>query len=107
MTQTQLKEFGNALGATVDTSFHYTAPENQSPGYCVWQEILGINLAGDDKHAESGFVIAVDYFTDEEYDSNIDAISALLDTYGSWTIESVQYEEDTGLIHYEWRLEYA
>ena len=107
MTQNELKKFGEALGNILGASYHYTAPENRPPKYAVWQELLGIDLHANNRHAESGFLISVDYFTAEEYDPNIDAISALLDVYGSWTIESVQFEQDTMLIHYEWRLEHA
>lgn len=107
MTQATLKKFGTALGAKISRAYHYTAPENCAPKYAVWQEIMGISMAGDNRHTESGFVVIVDYFTDAEYDTNIDVIETFLDGYGSWTVESVQYETDTGLIHYEWRLEYA
>lgn len=107
MTQAQLKAFGDALGEILSASFHYTAPENRPPKYAVWQEIAGTSVSANNRHAESGFTIDVDLFTREEYDTTIDAISNLLDSYGSWTIESVQYETDTGLIHYTWRLDYA
>ena len=54
---------------------------------------------------EQAITGTVDYFTLTEYDGNIEAIQLALNTVEnlSWAINSVQYEEDTNLIHYEWR----
>lgn len=106
MTQAKLRTFGAALSDVV-TAYHYRAPENQAPGYAVWAEYAGAHVSADNSHAEAAFSIAVDYFTAEEFDAKIDAISALLDTFGSWVLESVQFEPETNIIHYEWRLDYA
>lgn len=56
-------------------------------------------------NAEQGITGTVDYFTLTEYDANIEAIQVALNNVEnlSWAINSVQYEEDTNLIHYEWR----
>lgn len=106
MTQSYLKEFGRGL-ATVCKAYHYRAPENTRPGYAVWQELSGSSVSGDNRHAEALFDISVDYFTRTEFDETIDAIETFLQGYGSWHLESVQFEQDTGIIHYEWRLDYA
>lgn len=106
MTQAKLKTFGTALAAAVK-AYHYRAPENEAPGYAVWAELAATSVEADNRHAEGAFTIAVDYFTREEYDDAIDTICDLLDSFGSWVIESVQFETETGLIHYEWRLDYA
>ena len=48
----------------------------------------------------------VDYFTKEDMDPNLDTIqNALISAGISFTLESVQYEEETGYIHYEWKFE--
>lgn len=106
MTQSKLRTFGTALSAAV-TAYHYRAPENQRPGYAVWAEYAGTHVSANNSHAEAAFSIAVDYFTATEFDSAIDAICDLLDTFGSWVLESVQFEPETNIIHYEWRLDYA
>lgn len=106
MTQAKLKIFGQGLAA-VCRAYHYRCPENTKPGYVVWQELSGNSVAGDNRHSESLCEIAVDYFTKTEFDAVIDDIEAYLQDYGSWRLESVQFETDTGVIHYEWRLEYA
>ena len=107
MTQEHLKAFGLGLGQIVAKSYHYAPPENTPAAYAVWAEISGTNLAADNKAAEGAFTIAVDYFTKTEFDSTIDSIMTYLSSYGTWSLESVQYEEDTRYIHYELRLDYA
>ena len=50
----------------------------------------------------------IDYFTKQEEDPNVDKIQKELDNDGiSYRLESVQYEEDTEYIHYEWVWEVA
>lgn len=106
MRQTALRSFGLGLGA-ICRAYHYRAPENTAPGYAVWQEIAGGAVEAENRHAEDSFEIALDYFTKTEFDENIDAIEAFLQGFGSWTLESVQFEYETGYIHYEWRIDYA
>ena len=49
------------------------------------------------------FTGAADYYTKDEYDATIDAIQAEATASGIWlALDSVQYEEDTGLTHFEW-----
>ena len=58
----------------------------KSDRYFVWQE----DGAGD-------------LFTKQEFDPWKEAFEKSLDDYGiAWYLNSVQYEEDTGFIHYEW-----
>ena len=106
MTQQQLRTFGAGL-AQICNAYHYRVPENTRPGYAVWQELSGESVQADNIHAESAFTIAVDYFTRAEFDSTIDDIQDYLEQFGSWRLESVQFEEETNVIHYEWRINYA
>ena len=107
MTQAELRAFGLGLGQIVTNTFHYTAPENTSANYAVWAELSGVALSSDNKQAEGRCEIAIDYFTKTEFDGTIDSISSYLNNFGSWHIESVQFEPETRYIHYEWRLDYA
>jgi len=106
MTQIKLKAFGIGLGVVVSKCYHYRAPENVSGPYAVWMELGGVYVAGSNLHAESGKQITVDYFTKTEFDPVIDSIEGYFAGM-SWRLESVQFEEETGYIHYEWRIEYA
>ena len=46
----------------------------------------------------------IDYFTKTENDPVVQQIEDALDSDDgiSWYLNSVQYEQDTGYIHYEW-----
>ena len=74
-----------------------------SDRYFVWQED-GINdLAGDNGHVETAVTGTTDLYTKQEFDPWADALGESLSSYGiSWTLDNVQYEEDTGFYHYEW-----
>ncbi len=106
MAQSKLETFGKGLGAIVNKCYHYRAPENVSGPYSVWMELGGLYAAGNNLHAERGMEIAVDYYTKTEFDPTIDSIEGFFAGM-SWRLESVQFEEETGYIHYEWRVEYA
>lgn len=44
-----------------------------------------------------------DYFTSTELDPNVDTIESMFDELGcSWALETVDFEEDTNMIHYSW-----
>ena len=45
----------------------------------------------------------IDYFTRTEYDPNFEKIQEVLsEAEISYRLNSVQYEDETGYIHYEW-----
>ena len=48
----------------------------------------------------------MDYYTPQEYDPAVDNIQAALNSLRiPWRLNSVQYEDETNLIHYEWTWE--
>ncbi len=107
--QTKLKKIADALTSIPSLGsnvYHYWRFGADAP-YCIWQEDGEVGLQGDNHKAEQGITGTVDYFTLTEYDGNIEAIQIALNGVEnlSWRINSIQYEEDTNLIHYEWRWE--
>ena len=79
-----------------------------SDRYFVWQEDGENVLAADDSHAERVVTGTTDLFTKQEFDPWVDAFGEALSSHGiAWSLSSVQYEEDTGFIHYEWSWEVA
>lgn len=75
----------------------------KSDRYFVWQEDRANDLESDNKHTESVVTGTTDLFTKQEFDPWKEALERSLDDYGiAWYLNSVQYEEDTGFIHYEW-----
>ena len=78
----------------------------KSDRYFVWQEDGESVLAADDLHAECAITGTTDLFTKQEFDPWVDAFGEALSSHGiAWSLSSVQYEDDTGFIHYEWSWE--
>lgn len=85
---------------------HYFA-EKKPDKYIVWAEDgQSGSLHGDDKMTEQVIQGTIDYFTKQEYDPNVKKIQEALQPI-SWRLNSVQYEEDTKFIHYEWVWDYG
>lgn len=87
----------------LDFVYHFLKPEEVQAPYAVWQEQSESNFHADNSKAERCLEGTIDYFTQEESDSNLDAIEAALDSFGAtWSLVSVQFESETYLIHYSW-----
>lgn len=84
--------------------YHFSAGKGEKAPYLVWAEDgQGESVHADGMTVEQSIEGTVDYFTRQEYDPNFQRIQAALDTAGAaWRLNSIQYEDDTGLIHYEW-----
>lgn len=77
---------------------------NAKPPYAVWAEDGEDAHRADNRTAEQAALGSVDLFTLTEDDPLARAISqALEDADASCRLNSVQHEEETGYIHYEWR----
>lgn len=77
--------------------------------FCVWAEDGEAfeSFNGDNRKGEQAVSGYVDYYTKTEYDSTLDTIQDVLlsisgDIPFAWRLDSVQYEDDTNLIHYQW-----
>lgn len=72
--------------------------------YCVYAEDTeGDSVEGDNYKLEQALQGTIDLFTKEEFSPFFDAIQeALKNARISFYLNSVQYEDDTQLIHYEW-----
>ncbi|MVB11178.1 hypothetical protein CAFE_18860 [Caprobacter fermentans] len=91
-----------ALLSVADNVGHYKA-HKKTDQYIVWAEDGGGGGYADNRHTTDTLTGTVDYFTKSEYDPNVKAIGAALDAAGiAHRLNSVQYEDDTGYIHYEW-----
>lgn len=83
--------------------FHFTALEQAAP-YLVWGEDgQGDTVSADNCLCNRAVQGTVDLFTTQELDPLADKVETALEECGAaWRLNSIQYEEDTGLIHYEW-----
>lgn len=103
MTESMLETLRAALAALTDRAYHYTAAPNAKPPYIVWAEDGDNDLMAGNVHSERCLTGTVDLYTRMDGDPLFTAIPAALEGIGAaYYLNSVQYEEETGLIHYEW-----
>ena len=75
----------------------------KSDRYFVWGENGSGDLEASNVHAEKAVTGYTDLYTKMEFDPWKDQIEESFDKYGIfWSLNSVQYEEETGFTHYEW-----
>ena len=98
-----LEKVKNTLLSVVKKSYHFTAPDKVSTPYAVWYE-EGRNVVYEDNRAgEASEYGVIHYFTKKEYDAVPDELfEAFTVADICIKLNSIQYEEDTGIIHYEW-----
>lgn len=99
----KLKKIRDAFAKASPNVYHYWREQKQYP-CVVWQESgEGDSFFVNDKKVEQSVTGTLDYFTKTEFDPVVDEIQRIFDSlYITWQLSSVQYEEDTNLIHYEW-----
>ncbi|MGN0134735.1 MAG: hypothetical protein ACI4AO_08405 [Anaerotignum sp.] len=102
----KLQKVKDALLTVTEAVFHYFAVDKPDQ-YIVWAESGEANsVEADNCKQEQTIGGTIDYFTKTDFDQNIDAIqNAMKSAEISFSLESVQYEEETGYIHYEWKFE--
>ena len=92
----------DALLKVTNQVSHYKAFK-KTDQYIVWAEdSQGDALYGDNRMSEQAIEGTIDYFTRTEYDPNFEKIQEVLsEAEISYRLNSVQYEDETGYIHYE------
>lgn len=106
MALKRLEIIREALKGVTDRVWHHHALPAASPPYLVWAEDGANDFTADGRHRERAWQGTIDLYTRDEDDGLIGAVSKALDgTPAAWYLNSVQYEEETGLIHYEWVFE--
>lgn len=86
---------------------HYEA-FGQTDNYIVWaEEGEGDAVHADGQRVECAILGTIDYFTKTENDPIVKEIEAALNSDDglAWELNSVQWERETGYIHYEWAFE--
>ena len=69
----------------------------------IWAEDGANDFEADNIHTEKMHQGTVDLYTKTEDDPLMERIPQALERIGAaYYLNSIQYEEDTGLIHYEW-----
>lgn len=99
----QLNRMKAVLQKVTDAVWHYEAKQ-PSDQYLVWAEKKEAgSLYADDFKLEQVLQGTVDLFTKTENDTLIDTLQDQLEREGiSYLLNSVEYDGQTGYIHYEW-----
>lgn len=99
-----LEAVRDALLTVTDEVGHYKAWDKPTNKYIVWAEDMEVAAMNTDNY-KGGQTIegTIDYFTKDEDDENIEKIQLALNAARiGWELNSVQYEDETRFIHYEW-----
>lgn len=98
-----LEKVREALLTVTENVGHYTAYDD-SDRYIVWAEDMEVeSMEVDNYKAGQTVEGTIDYFTKSEDDENILNIPKALNAARiGWELNSVQYEDETRFIHYEW-----
>lgn len=104
--QAKLRRLGEILAAAAPSVYHYWRPQ-MDPPYCVWAEDgEDGSLPADNRKGEQSVSGYVDYYTRTEFDPVLDQIQDALNSVDGfpfgWQLSSVDYEDETNLIHYQW-----
>lgn len=99
-----LRGVKTALLTVTNEVYHYRRPKDPTEKYIVWAEDSeDSSFAAGNRTEEQQLHGTVDYYTLTEFDENVDLIQTALYEAGiGFRINSVQYEDETNLIHYEW-----
>ncbi len=92
------------LAVLPDRVWHFTAPQGTKAPYIVWGEDgQGEADYTDNEMAGQAIQGTVDYFTKTENDPLFSKLQKSLSLHGiPFYLRSIQYEEETGFIHYQW-----
>lgn len=102
--QSKLITVRDALLTVTASCYHYRRPAEIEKNYIIWQEDSEEeSFDADNRKREQQIHGTIDYFTQTEFDAVTDSIqNALDDAEVGFRLNSVDYEDDTKLIHYEW-----
>ena len=83
--------------------YHYFAAKEKG-NYIVWAEDgEGASNHADDEKTIQVIQGTIDYFTRKEFDPVVEQLQNTLNSADiTWKLNSIQHEQDTGYIHYEW-----
>jgi len=101
-----LDKIKSALLSCTSKVYHFKAANATAP-YVVWAEDgQAKSVWAGNRMVRQGISGTVDLYTKTlNGEPLFGAIQAALNGVCSWRLNSVQYEDDTGLLHYEWVFE--
>lgn len=108
MSYRKIYRVRDALLTVTDNVGHYEALD-KTDQYIVWAEDSeGETRNGNNRKLEQCIQGTIDYFTKTDGDPNVDKIQEALSEAGiPFLLNSIQHEEETEYIHFEWTWEVA
>lgn len=104
-TTDKLALLAEALGRTGYEFAHHGWSRAPGTEYGTWSEEGADDLLANGRHIERATVVTVDLFTRDDSRTPRAAVEAQLEALGwPWRLDSINYEPETGLIHYYWRV---
>lgn len=103
--QQTLEQIKDALTSIDGLSvYHYHKPSEVKDRYCVWAEDKeATSMQGSNRKIHQQLQGTIDLFSKVEYDTAVDDIQDALNAAGiGFYQNSIQYEDETGFIHWEW-----
>lgn len=102
MSWNKIYRIRDALLTVSKNVYHFEALEKKDK-YIVWAEDGEGNSGHADNKKNQVIQGTIDYFTKDDADSAVEEIQEALELYEiSYKLNSVQYEDETEYIHYEW-----
>lgn len=106
--QNKLRQMGVAFGALTENVYHYFRPIKKLPAIIWAEDGEAISFNSNNRKSCQNISGSVDLFTKTEFDPLADAVQKTLEDLGvAWSLNSVQFEDETNTIHYEWVWEVA
>lgn len=101
----KLRAVKTVLGAVSENCYHFRRPTGTEPPFIIWSESHEEDSFNADNGKEEQQILGnIDLYTLEDFDSLIDDIqNALAAADIAFRLDSVQYEDETNLIHYSWQ----
>lgn len=92
----------DALDSTGYAFAHFGWSKQPSGDYGVYAEDGARDFEANGRHEEKGLTGTIDYFTRDDSGTPKTVIENAINGLFPWYLNSIQYENDTGFIHYEW-----
>lgn len=102
MSWNKIYRIRDALLTVSKDVYHFEALKKKDK-YIVWAEDGEGNSGHADNKKNQVIQGTIDYFTKDDADPAVEEIQEALELYEiSYKLNSVQYEDETEYIHYEW-----
>lgn len=101
--QSKLYQLGVAFAGITNNCYHYYRAVKTVP-CIIWAESgEEMSFHSDNGKEEQRIIGNVHLFTKTEFDPLADSVQSTLASLGAtWSLASVQYEDETNMIHFEW-----